>query len=90
MGNTTIAATTADKILDQFANCLNEEAARRIVELKFDDETLARVELLGDKANEGLLSDEESEEYKSYVEIGDVIALLKLKAKQVLTKSNGV
>ncbi len=90
MGNATAAVTAMDKLLDQLSGCLNAEAARRVVELKIDDETQARVAALGEKANEGLISPEELEEYKSYVEIGDVIAILKLKAKKLLASTNGV
>lgn len=78
-----------DKLLDQLSGCLNAEAARRVVELKIDDETQARVAALGEKANEGLISPEELEEYKSYVEIGDVITILKLKARKLLASTNG-
>lgn len=90
MGNATAAVTAMDRMLDQLSGCLNAEAARRVVELKIDAETQARVAALGEKANEGLISPEELEEYKSYVEIGDVIAILKLKAKKLLASTNGV
>lgn len=90
MGNATAAVSAMDKLLDQLSGCLNPEAARRVVELKIDAETQARVAALGEKANEGLISPEELEEYKSYVEIGDVITILKLKAKKLLASTNGV
>ncbi|WZP00795.1 hypothetical protein EP7_002446 [Isosphaeraceae bacterium EP7] len=76
-----------DKMLDQLSGCLNAEAARRVVELKIDGEAQARFEALGEKANEGLLSDEELDEYKSYI---DIISILKLKAKRLLASSSGV
>ena len=90
MGNATAAVTAMDKMLEQLSGCLNTEAARRVIELKIDAETLARVEALGEKANEGLITDEELHEYKSYVEIADIIAILKLKAKRLLTTTNGI
>jgi hypothetical protein len=90
MGNTTAAVTAMDKMLDQLSGCFNAEAARRIVELKIDAETQARVAALAEKANEGLLSADELEEYKSYVEVGDIIAILKLKARRLLASTNGV
>lgn len=79
-----------DKMLDLLSGCLNAEAARRIIELKIDAETQARVEVLAEKANEGTTSTEELEEYKSYIEIGDLIVSLKLKARRLLAESNGV
>ena len=90
MRNATAAVTAMDRLLDQLSGCLNAEAARRVVELKIDDETQARVAALGEKANEGIISPEELDEYKSYVEIDDVIAILKLKAKKLLDSTNGV
>lgn len=89
MGTTTAAVKAMDKMLDQLSGCLNAEAARRVVELKIDPETQARVADLGERANEGLLSPEELDEYKSYVEVGDIIAILKLKAKRLLLATNG-
>jgi len=63
-------------------------ANQRIVELRIDPEIQARVEVLADKANEGLLSEEERDEYKSYIEMADLIAILKLKVQR-LVPSNG-
>ncbi len=77
-----------DKMLEQLSDCLNAEAAQRIVGLRIDPEIHARVEVLADKANEGLLSEDERDEYKTYIEMADLIAILKLKA-QGLVPSNG-
>jgi len=88
MGNATAAVTALDKMLEQLSDCLNAEAAQRIVELRIDPEIQARVEVLADKANEGLLSEEERDEYKSYIEMADLIAILKLKVQR-LVPSNG-
>ncbi len=90
MENATAAVTAMDKMLDQLSDCLNAEAARRVIDLRIDEETQARVAALGEKANEGLISAEELDEYKSYIEIADIIAILKLKAKRFLASTNGV
>ena len=90
MGPTTAAVTAIDKMLDQLSGCLNAEAAGRVIDLKIDEETQARVATLGEKANEGLISAEELDEYKSYVEMADIIAILKLKARRFLATMNGV
>jgi hypothetical protein len=45
---------------------------------------LARVEELADKANEGLLTAEKRAEYKYYVDVDDLIGLLKAKARRLL------
>jgi hypothetical protein len=75
MENTRTAVTAMDKLLEQLSNC-------------FDAEIRARVEVLADKSNEGLLTEEERDEYRSYVELADLIATLKLKAQRRLS-SNG-
>jgi hypothetical protein len=90
MGHSTAAVTAMDRMLDQFSGCLNAEAARRVVDFKIDSETQAVVAARGEKANKGRITDEELEVYKSYVEIADFIAILKLKAKQLLSTTNGV
>ena len=90
MGSTSSAATAISRVLDQFSECLDSESARRVVEFKIDAQTLARVAMLGEKAKEGQLSPEELEECKSYIEVGDMIAILKLKAEQRLASPTGV
>lgn len=89
MGNAMAAVKAMDRLLDQLSGCLDAEAARKVVELEIDEETRARVSELGEKANEGTISAEELEEYKSYVEMGDLITILKLKAKQRLAAASG-
>ena len=90
MGSSTSAITAMHNLLDQFSGCLNAEAARRVVDFKIDSETQALVAALGEKANEGRITDEELDAYKSYVEVADFITILKLKAKQLLSTTNGV
>jgi hypothetical protein len=45
---------------------------------------MARIEFLAQKANEGTLSPEEDDEYKDYIEGGDMLALLQAKARRFL------
>lgn len=89
MSDSHTAMSAMDRILDQFSDCLNPEAARRIVEFQIDEETQARVEALGERAKEGLLSDEERLEYRNVVEVADLITILKLKARRLLAASKG-
>jgi hypothetical protein len=44
----------------------------------------ARIKELGEKSNEGVLTEAERAEYEQYIEDGDLIALLKLKAREIL------
>jgi hypothetical protein len=82
------AAHFLDRILDPLATSLNDEAARSILDVRIDPEVQARVTLLAERANEGELSPEERDEYLSYVEAADMLAIFKLKARRHLkTKS---
>lgn len=72
------------RVLDPLAASLNSEAARNILDLRIDPETQARVAVLAERANEGELTPEEQDEYLSYVEAADMLAIFKLKAKQHL------
>ena len=63
---------------------LNSEAAQNIVNLRIDPEIEKRVAFLAERANEGELTAEERDEYLSYVEAADVLAIFKLKARRRL------
>lgn len=78
------AAHFMDWALDPLASSLNREAAQSILEIRIDPEVQARVAFLAERANEGELSPEERDEYLSYIEAADVLAIFKLKAKRHL------
>jgi len=46
-----------------------------------------RVDVLAEKANEGLLSESERAEYEAYINTDDFISILKLKARRYLATS---
>jgi hypothetical protein len=81
------ATNYLDRVLDLLADCLNVEAARRIVNLSADPELQARVADLAERANEGELTEEERAEYLSYVEAADLLAIFKLKARRHLDRN---
>jgi hypothetical protein len=76
--------TTAAIIGDILEPVLTPEVARRIVNLRADEATQARLEELAGKCSEGRLSSEEREEYESYVEAIDVVSILQAKARRML------
>ena len=87
-------ATATDYLstyLEPLAEGLTAQQAQKILATKPTATLLSRVEHLADKANEGLLSAEERAEYEYYVDVDDVIGLLKAKARQVRldTTQNG-
>lgn len=74
-----------DRLLDPVAACLTPQVAERIVGLQLDPDVTARIQHLAAKANEGTLTEEESLEYKDYIDGGDMIALLQAKARRYLS-----
>lgn len=73
-----------DRVLDPFTDCLTPEVARRIVDLRADAATQARVDELASKANEGRLSDRERAEYEVYRSAFHFITILQAKARSLL------
>lgn len=76
-----------DRLLDPVGQALSPDVARRLVALRADAEAQARVDYLGDRANEGLLTPEEREEYESLLAAANVIAILQAKARALLASS---
>jgi hypothetical protein len=81
-------ATTLDGLLEPLSRCLDAESARRILEFRVDPAVQARLDILGEQANEGTLTEEERAEYEAAINAADLISILKLKAGRQL-KSNG-
>jgi methyl coenzyme M reductase beta subunit len=77
-------ASALDRFLDPVAACFTPQVAERIAGLRLDPDLVARIEFLAEKANEGTLTAEEDDEYKDYVEGGDMLALLQAKARRFL------
>jgi hypothetical protein len=75
-----------NRILEPVSSSLNEEAARKILDLKADRKSQARVAKLADKCNEGNLTPEERSEYELYVMAGHFVAILKAKARILLAR----
>ena len=73
-------------MLDPVSKSLNVEAARKLVRLKADAKTQARVDELARKCNEGALTPSEKSEYERYVTAGNLIAILQAKARLILSK----
>jgi hypothetical protein len=73
-----------DRLLGPLADCWTPEVAAKIADLHADDVVQARVDYLADRANEGLLTDKERDEYDGYLHAIDVIAVLQAKARSQL------
>ena len=66
---------------------LAAEAAREFLQLRLADPDQERVRELSVKANEGELSEDESEELDHYLNVGRALELLKAKARLSLSAS---
>lgn len=74
-----------DRILEPVSSSLNQEAAQKILSLKADRKMRTRVIKLADKCNEGALTPAERREYEMYLMVNHFIAILKAKARLLLT-----
>ncbi|HEX4056123.1 MAG TPA: hypothetical protein VHX86_17820 [Tepidisphaeraceae bacterium] len=74
------------RIIDPSNPTLLPEAAKAILQLSYSESDHARAAELARKSNEGALTAEERRELEGYVFVGDVLALLKSKARLSLRK----
>jgi hypothetical protein len=77
-------APSLDALLDPLSRCLDAESAQRVIDFRVDAAVQERIDTLADRANEGLLTDDERAEYEALVNADDFISILKLKAGQHL------
>lgn len=77
-----------ERILEPVSASLNKEAAQKLLALKADRKTQARVTKLAEKCNEGELTPEERHEYEMYVMADHFVAILKAKARLLLARKN--
>jgi hypothetical protein len=75
-----------ERLLEPVSKSLNVEAARKLVRIKADAKTQARVDELARKCNEGKLTPEERAAYERYVMAGNLIAILQAQARLLLAK----
>ena len=76
----TLDGSSLHRFLEQFTDTFTPELADHFANLPPSPELQARLDELGNKANDGMLTAAERAEYATYVETMDVIALLRVKA----------
>jgi uncharacterized protein YnzC (UPF0291/DUF896 family) len=74
--------------LEPLAGCLSPDVAAKVADLRADDEMQARIDYLAERANEGLLTPDEREEYAGYLHAIDVITVLQAKARSQLRRQS--
>ncbi len=80
----TAESPVLDQLLDSLSDILTPEVAKRLVRLRFDRKTQARIDKLARKCNEGRLTEAEHAEYEACVYAIDFIAILQAKARALL------
>jgi hypothetical protein len=65
------------------------DAARSILEMRFNDADTSRMNELAAKARKGSLSEEEEEQMRAYLFVGAMVDLMHSKARLSLKDSNG-
>lgn len=75
-----------DRLLEPLAGCLSPEVAAKVADLRADEAMQNRVDYLADRANEGLLTAAEREEYAGYLHANEVIAVLQARARSLLRR----
>jgi hypothetical protein len=78
-----------DDLLEPLSLCLDIESARRLVAFRINPPVQARIETLGERANEGSLNTSERSEYEAMINAADFIAILKLNARRHLEQNPG-
>jgi hypothetical protein len=80
------------RLLQPGSKTLSVEAARSLLRLEFAPEDKERMRALAAKARDGSLTATEQEEIRSYERVGNLLALMKSKARLRLkrpSRSNG-
>ena len=77
------------ELLDAISRALTPQSARAVLRYRPSARLQRRIARLAEKCNEGQLSDEEHREYESYVVIMDIVAILQLRARDLLEKRRG-
>jgi hypothetical protein len=74
------------RVIDASNPNLTPEAAKGILQLDYSEADHARMAELARKSNDGLLTSDERREFESYVFVGDMLAMLKSKARLSLNR----
>jgi hypothetical protein len=79
-------ADVFSRLIDASNPTLTPEAAAGILQLAYSQADHARMAELASKSNAGTLTPEDRRELESYVFVGDVLSLMKSKARSSLRK----
>ena len=81
-----LEADILSRLIDPSNPTLTPDAARALLELSYTEAGHNRLQELARKSNEGSLTPEERRQLEGYVFVGDILAMLKPKARLSLRK----
>jgi hypothetical protein len=86
MRTKTTATALLGRVIAPIGRCLTPAAAKEILSLRADRSARRRLEALAAKCDRGTLTPEGRAEYQLFVEVGDLVALLRAKARRYLAE----
>ena len=78
-----------ERVLDESWENLDPDAARGILQIRYGQSQIARINELGARARAGTLSEKEQAELAAYNQFGRLIATLQSRARMVLKRCKG-
>ena len=75
-----------DEVFDPLSRCVD---AQRIVAMQVAESVHQRLAYLAEQANEGVLTDEERDEYDALISATSFLSILKMKARRQLGLTSG-
>jgi hypothetical protein len=77
-----------DQYMAPFVDALTPEVAQKILDTRISAQLQSQLDVLAQKANEGLLSEEERMDYEEALDALDVLATIKANAREALKRSH--
>jgi hypothetical protein len=76
--------TILERLVEPFAECLTADAARKIVDMRADEETQRRLDELAEMANAGTLTPADKSEYERFLAAFHFVTVLQARARRIL------
>jgi hypothetical protein len=85
-----IASSALNLYMDSLSRCLDAESARRLAEFRVAAPVQERVDVLAERANEGLLTDDERSEYDALISVSEFVTHLRLRTLRNLESNQNM
>jgi hypothetical protein len=72
-----------ERLVEQLGRQLTADSARKIGELRVDSSPQDRIDLLAERNAEGLITDEERQEFEVYVSAAGFLSVLQAEARRM-------